>query len=50
MNKTWGNAIQLKLTNLQTALKNYRWKARGKVHSSWNQGCGVGGKMSDSNS
>jgi len=41
MNKTGGNTIQLKLTNLKPALKNQQMKARGKVRSSWNQDCGT---------
>ena len=41
MNKTAGNAIRLKLTDLQPALKNLQIKARGKVRSSWNQDCGA---------
>jgi len=41
MNKTGGNAIQLKLTNLKPALKNLQIKARGKVRSSWIQDCGA---------
>jgi len=38
-NKTGGNAIRLKLTDLQPALKNMQKTARGKVRSSWNQDC-----------
>jgi len=37
MNKTSGNAIRLKLTDLQPALKNLQVTATGKVRSSWNQ-------------
>jgi len=31
MNKTGGNAIRLKLTNLQPALKNLQIKSQGQV-------------------
>ena len=41
MNKTSGNAIRFKLTNLQPALKNLQIKARGKVRNSWNKDCGA---------
>jgi len=41
MNKTGGNAIRLKLTDLQPALKNLQITARGKVRSSWNQDSGT---------
>jgi len=37
MNKTGGNAITLKLTNFQTALKNLADKLQRKVRISWNQ-------------
>jgi len=36
MNKTGGNAIRLKLTNLQTALKKLADKQHHKVRISWN--------------
>jgi len=37
MNKTAGNAIRLKLTNLQTSLKKLADKDHLKVRISWNQ-------------
>jgi len=37
MNKTGGNTIRLKLTNLQTALKKLADKPHCKVRISWNQ-------------
>ena len=50
MNKTGGNAIRLKLTDLQPALKNMQITARGKVRSSWNQDCGAETQISGSGS
>jgi len=50
MNKTDGNAVRFKLTNLQPALKNVQIKSRGKICSSWNQGCGVETQISGSSS
>ena len=37
MNKTGGNVIRLKLTNLQPALKKLANKHHRKIHISWNQ-------------
>ena len=37
MNKTGGNVIRLKLTNLQPALKKLANKHHCKIHISWNQ-------------
>ena len=50
MNKTGGNAIRLKLTDLQPALKNMQITARGQIRSSWNQGCGAESQISGSGS
>jgi len=50
MNKTDGNAIRLKLTNLQPALQSLQISARGKVRSSWNQYCGAETQSSGSGS
>jgi len=50
VNKTGGNAIRLKLTDLQPALKNLQITARGKVRSSWNQDCGAETQNSGSGS
>ena len=48
MNKTGGNAIWLKLTNLQPALENLQVEVRGKVRNSWNQDCGAETPISSS--
>ena len=50
MNKTSGNAIRLKLTNLQSAWKTLQIKARDKVRRSWNQDCGAETQISGSGS
>jgi len=50
INKIGGNAIRLKLTDLQSALKNLQVTARGTVRSSWNQDCGAETQISGSSS
>jgi len=50
MSKTGGNAIRLKLTNLQPASKYLQKKNKGKVRSTCNQGCGTKRQISGSGS